>query len=153
MKKLTLISIICTNLVFGQLPEANQKVLAYALSQQGHKVGDGICGTLIKASLDNWNSKWKTVYPSHKGIVQYGRKLKSKEVVLPGDILEFDNVVAIDYSAESHGAIVKEVLSNGNIVVLDQNSGDRHGKNNKVDFWVVDRSKIIKGKLIFYRPI
>lgn len=153
MGKLTIIFIFCSGLIFGQLPEANRRVLSYAITHEGQKVGDGICGSLIKAALAENNKNWKREYPQKRGEIQFGNKLSKKDSIIPGDIIEFVDVIAQDFSAYCHGGIVKEIFPDGRIVVLDQNNGDRQGKKNKVDAWVLDRSKIISGKLIFYRPI
>jgi hypothetical protein len=68
----------------------SKKVLAFATSKLGEKVGDGECWTLVFEALRAAGAR----LPGRDGVGAYdfGRKVKLAEVK-PGDVLQFEKVV------------------------------------------------------------
>lgn len=152
---LTVLALLLSVALFAQdtLPEMNQKILDYAESKMGNKVGDGVCGTFVASALKAVDKKWQKKVESGAlpGWSMYGMEVDSLSV-LPGDIVRLKGCLFSDGSkASSHAGIVSSINKDGTIDVLDQNNGDRRGANNSVDIWRMDPKKIVKGRVFFYR--
>ncbi len=129
-----------------ELPAVNKAIVAFCEKNKEKKVGKGECWDLAKEALDEAGAKWTS--PSG-----FGKALKKKEVVLPGDIIQFENVKIVypDKSSSSlphHTAIVIQVLSPGRYIIAEQNA---NGKR-LVTFSEIDLNYVKKGKYIIFRP-
>jgi hypothetical protein len=115
------------------LPPLNEKVLAFARAKLGTSVGDGNCTALAVAALKDAGADY---YPwsQRSGALTWGQPVASFKDALPGDILQFENVilqgkkfvsrrrwVSWHYEYPHHTAIVAQVNDGGNVVVLHQN--------------------------------
>lgn len=142
---------------YSDLPELNTKVIAYVDSVIGTKVGRGECWDLAAGALASSGAYFDR--SSMKTISIYGRKLNpEKEAVLPGDMIQFENVKLewkegnSTYSATmiKHTAIVYKVNSEMDYEIAHQNTGE-WGKKVGISNFRLDRVK--KGKVMIYRPI
>lgn len=104
----------------SKLPQANRKILRYAISQIGKKCGDGVCHTLIDSAIYRVNHKW-TAEQYVKG---YGKIIDFKEA-RPGDIVTW-----YSYSGTAgHIEIILKKNYNGTATTLGQNHGELLGEN------------------------
>lgn len=143
---------------FGQkqpatkLPELNQKIIEFVNQNIGKKVGRGECWDLVQIPLTEHGAKWDGKY-------DFGQKIDyRKDQVLPGDIIQFEDVV-IDYEDEfkaytiqlgHHTAVVYEVIAPGVYKVAEQNT-NMHGRKVAIDD--LDLKFVSKGTVQFYRPV
>lgn len=152
MKKLVLL--LCTACCFSfsavDIPPTNQKVLEYVNTVIGKKVDRGECWDLANQALTYAHAKWK--FPT-----EFGKPVDyKKEAVLPGDLIQINNVTMESKTANSitrwkmaeHTAVLYEVKGEGKITVAEQNvNGVR-----KVMLSEWDLDDVKSGKLQFYRP-
>ena len=133
------------------LPELNQRIVAYTLSQQGKKVDRGECWDLAAQALNQAGAKWD-------GLYGFGRAYDpKKEPVLPGDIIQFEGVTMehrtatgmTQYSFMKHTAVVTAVQGPDEVTILHQNFGKAGRKVSSLQLLPGD---VVKGKLLFYRP-
>ncbi|MGV3632612.1 MAG: hypothetical protein ACO1O6_15505 [Bacteroidota bacterium] len=134
-----------------KIPELNQKIIDYVNQNIGKKVGRGECWDLVQIPLTENNAKWDGKY-------DFGQKIDyKKDLVFPGDIIQFENVV-IDYEDEvkmytinldHHTAVVYEVIAPGIYKVAEQNT-NMHGRKVAIDD--LDLKFVTKGTIQFYRP-
>lgn len=150
------------------LPELNRKVLEFARSQVGNKVGDGECSTLARDALVSAGAR---VFPwERSGNFIWGRPVSGLAQALPGDIIQFRDAVfdgkawvssvrwiSWHYEYPHHTAIVTAVRNDGaEVLVLHQNV---HGATSKEPLKIVQEGtlwpKSLKpgGHLWIYRPI
>lgn len=129
----------------ANVPELNRKVVEFCRSSLGRPVGDGICATLGRESLADNGAHQPSVYT-------YGRQLDNNEPLLPGDIVQMEQVrmksKGFSRSFPHHTAVVEEVRP-GVLVVLQQNV-DPAGKVVQRDTWPL--ASIQTGQIIGYRP-
>jgi hypothetical protein len=131
-------------------PELNEKVLKFAKSHFRKQVGNGECWTLADQALAAANAR----RPGTNGMgpFVFGRELKPREKVLPGDIVQFTNVLFLfkrggGAQTPQHTAIVSRVRGT-QIEILHQNwNGIR-----RVGKFQLDRADLKKGKMAFFRP-
>jgi hypothetical protein len=148
--------VIITLAAYGQkdIPELNQKIVDYVSTTIGTQVNRGECWDLAYEALNRHNAEW-----DHK--FKYGREINpKKEVVLPGDLIQFSKVV-LKYSKGNahytetmgqHTAIVYRVVDQENkIFELAHQNTDFSGR--KVGLSEFNLSHVAKGKLWFYRPV
>ena len=128
----------------------NKIVVDYATKNLNKKVGRGECWDLAKYALDEANATWDGKY-------QYGRKLSKDECLMPGDIIQFENVVVefkqgkqtFKETMQHHTSIIFSVESKDEVVLIHQNTaytGRKVGKSS------LRFSTIKKGKYTIYRP-
>jgi ASC-1-like (ASCH) protein len=159
--KRTIISIILTlsiitSSAFGQIPEANKKIVKYVESVIGKKVDRGECWDIANEALTLINAKW-----DHKLV--YGKLLNpKKDTIYPGDIIQFKNVMTevktevkngYELKTETmkqHTAIVHKVYSKGDFELAHQNT-EFSGK--KVGLSRFNIANMKKGKIWIYRPV
>lgn len=133
--------------VFSQeLPEKNKKIIAFAEKNKGKKLGKGECWDLAAEALDEAEATWKKPY-------EFGKLLGKKETVLPGDIIQLENVKIVheDGSGQMfphHTAIIFKVLAPGKYIFAEQNND----RKRYVIFSEVDLNDVKKGKFMIYRP-
>jgi hypothetical protein len=147
-------------LVCGADAPLNDKVLEFARSKVGQKVGDGQCSTLAAQGLRRAGGR---VRRGDDGT--WGDELKSLLDVKPGDILQFDNAlfthtqfredgakITETRSFPHHTAIVARVRKRGTkpiLVILHQNVGD----SQIVQEWTLNVADKRRGTVKAYRPV
>lgn len=125
----------------------NEKIVKYCKSQMGKKVDRGECWDLISFALNDAGAKW------NKYDV-YGKIYTLKtDKVKAGDVLEFhdtrfDNPDGTWFTMGEHYAIVYEVKTDGEIMIVHQN----HNNIRKVQTLNLDLDNVTSGKIIYYRP-
>lgn len=134
------------------LPELNKKIISFVKANIGKRVGRGECWDLAEKPLNEYNAKWDKLY-------EFGRKLDlKKEKILPGDIIQFQNVQiktvegnkTITETYLKHTAIVFEVISKEHLKIAQQNTSQK-GKKVSIDNLYLE--DIYKGKITIYRPV
>ena len=145
--------------VFSQpeIPDVNSRVLTYVNTVIGSTVGRGECWDLADQALTFANAKFDKTSP--ETIYVFGKKYNpEKEKVLPGDIIQFKDVM-LSYkdgnmifteNYKHHTAIVFHIKENGAFELAHQNTSFGGRKVALSDF---NPGNIKKGKLIFYHPI
>lgn len=136
------------------IPKANADIVKYVTSVIGKKVDRGECWDIANQALTRVNGKW-----DHK--FEYGKLLDPKrDVVYPGDIIQFKNVV-LEYPLPSgkgkatetmkqHTAIIYRVISADEFEIAHQNNGF---SGRKVGLSTINLKTLKKGKLFIYRPV
>lgn len=134
----------------NQLPKTNQLIIEYVESVMGTCVASGECWDLAAGALSYAKASWNGAY-------EFGNSyIPGKTNILPGDILQFENVEA-EYSDDKfiytlefqhHSAIVYRVLENNMLEIAHQNTSNKR---------IVSVSKfnpdwVIKGTIYYYRP-
>ncbi|MCB0769707.1 MAG: hypothetical protein KDC00_04800 [Flavobacteriales bacterium] len=135
-----------------ELPAVNQRVVDFVNSRIGTKVGHGECWDLAAEALNTAGAKWDGAY-GFGDVVDW-----RKQEVLPGDIVQFENVFVEHRSDRMvmreqyglHTAVVVEVKGQGDYVLAHQNVKPV-GK--KVGIAPLLMSEVRSGKLRFYRPL
>ena len=130
----------------GDLPEVNQKIVAYCQAQVGKKIDRGECWDLAKAALDQAGAVWEPPY--HYG-TPYDYK---KDTILPGDIIQFENVELkgelYKVTMPHHTAIVMSVTGPLQVTVAHQNfAGKRTVQLTELNF-----GDLKKGTVQFFHP-
>lgn len=128
-----------------------QQVVEFAKGKMGKRVGRGECWDLAAEALTTAGAKWDGKYA-------WGVKIDpEKEQVLPGDVVQFENIV-FEWEEDGslyrenmphHTAIVVEVKSPGAFVIAHQNFGPLGRKVGLTELVLAHRKK---GKLMIYRP-
>ena len=151
------------------LPALNEKVVAFARSQVGAKVGDGVCTTLAVEALARAGAKQ---YPLDRGDGDYvwGRRIESPKDANPGDVLQFRDavfkgrqrysggrIVFWNQTYPHHTAIVAAVKLDGKVLtILHQNVGgqgvDEAGKKTVQESTLRMDSLQKGGSVRIYRP-
>ena len=128
----------------------NIEIVALAKEKIGKKVLRGQCWDLAKYVLDESGAKWN-------GLDEYGEKLNKSACLMPGDIIQFNNI-KLKYTIGNksftelmtlHTAIVYEVVSEDELVLIHQNTAYSGKKVGTSGFRF---SSIVKGKYQVYRP-
>ena len=150
----------------------NARVVAFARSKIGEKVGDGDCSTLVQEALRDAGAK-VLLSPAADGEYLWGEPRKSLKDAQPGDVLQFEKVVfrgrrrkfnddvsAILFETKTslphHSAIVTAVGPRGRtLTMLHQNGPGPDGKSLKiVQETTLVMSELQKGgSLKAYRPV
>lgn len=139
------------DVVHDSIPAVNRRIVEYVQSQMGKKVDRGECWDLAAGALNTAGATWDGFYGF--GTVVDWRK----HDVLPGDIIQFENV-SVEHRTETsihrdtygkHTAIVFQVQARGVFVIAHQNFEDVR-KVTTADLRMAD---LRGGKLVFYRPV
>lgn len=141
-------------MVFAQgkeLPVLNQRIVDFVHDHEGKKVGRGECWDLAAEALNSAGAKWNGFY-DFGSIVDW-----KKDAVLPGDILQLENVEVERREGNSisrehygqHTAIVVAVHGRGDYEIAQQNMRPM-GK--KVGTSALRMADVRSGKLTFHRP-
>ncbi|MEI7596531.1 MAG: CHAP domain-containing protein [Bacteroidota bacterium] len=151
MRFLLIILFLSLNISFiiaqsDSLPEANKKILDFALNAMNKKVGNGECWTLAANALNSISAKWDKN-------MEFGKLLSyPKEKALAGDIIQFKNIKIKDgaetMTMAQHTGIITKVNDDGSIEIANQNV---NGKK-KVVISLIKLNKVVKGKFFIYRP-
>ncbi|MBX6315594.1 MAG: hypothetical protein IRY99_22175 [Isosphaeraceae bacterium] len=118
----------------ASLPALNAKVLEFARSQRGRKVGEGSCTDLAVEALRHAGARLDFA-PAGDGDFVWGRRIDNPAHALPGDLIQFRDAVfkgrkvypsgAIrtwTYTYLHHTAIISRVSKGGKMMaVLHQN--------------------------------
>lgn len=141
----------------NDIPDVNNRVISYVKTVIGSTVGRGECWDLADQALTSADAQFDKT--SQSTIYTFGKLYNpEKEKVLPGDIIQFENV-KVSYKEENmiftenykhHTAIVYDVKENGSLRLAHQNTsfGGR-----KVALSKFNSENVKKGKLLFYHPI
>lgn len=140
------------------------RVLEFARSKLGQKVGDGECSALAAAAL-------RYAGATKRGRA-WGEELGSIGDVRPGDILQFEGVtfvrnlvredgavLTLNFAMPHHTAIVSGVGKRGKnlrVKVLHQNAGFEgvpEDERRVVQEWTLDTAEMKGGKVRAYRPV
>ena len=155
MKKLTLfITLILTTNISAQCDSVaalNTQIVNLAGNKLGKKVDRGECWDLAKYVLDETDAKWD-------GMLKFGRALKKGECIMPGDIIQFEKLKTISVvngvktteTFPQHTAIIYEVKSSDEVILIHQNTGYTGKKVGTSRFRF---STITTGKYTIYRPV
>lgn len=149
---LSFLLIVCGKMLFAlsdttiTLPEVNAKIIEYCNGEVGNKVGRGECWDLAKYALNHSNAKWAPPF-------SFGKKLKSGEEVLPGDIIQFANVKIVNKDKSTtamsqHTAVIHSVLGPKHYMLCEQNVN----RKRFVVISEIDLNNMVKGKFDIYRP-
>lgn len=133
-----------------EVDSLNLRIVELAISKLGKKVYRGECWDLAKYALEESNAKWD-------GAFVFGELLEKSDCLMPGDIIQFKNI-KIQYKIgkttytelmTQHTAIIYEVISSDEVVLIHQNTGHAGRKvaTSKMKF-----STIVKGTYKIYRP-
>lgn len=151
------------------LPPLNARVEAFARSNLGKSVGDGICLTLASEALREAGAR-RGSFADPRGDFTWGEPVADFKDVLPGDILQFRDAVFLGKRATGkrrwvswhqeyphHTAIVSKVEQGGKLVtVLHQNvaiQGRDESKKGSVQETELRMDSIQKGGWVrAYRP-
>lgn len=123
-----------------------KKILAFCDANKGKKVGKGECWDLAKEALNSAGATWTPPY-------EFGKALTKKDVVLPGDIIQFEKV-RIEYpdgawkEIPHHTAIIYKVSETNKYTIAEQNANGKRF----VQLSEIDLSYIKKGRYTIYRP-
>lgn len=157
MKKIVLLLLLSSFSFKAELPELNAKIVEYLDSVMGTKVDRGECWDLAAGALAYSGAYFDR--SSMKTVSVYGRLLNhKKEEVLPGDLIQFENVqlswkdgnTTYKESMAQHTAAVYKVNGPLNYEIAHQNTGE-WGK--KVGVSNLNLNNMTKGKVMIYRPI
>lgn len=151
------------------IPALNQKLVTFAKSNLGKKVGDGQCAALVNAGYTAIGARRDPPFGPGLDYI-WGTEIKDLTKVLPGDVIQFRDAVFQSRTKKSdgtiiistfrlphHTAIVSEVRKVGaNFVVLNQNAGDSTmapATQLTVKNSFIKMGDLKSGKLWYYRPI
>ncbi len=139
------------------IPDVNNRVITYVKTVIGSTVGRGECWDLADQALSFADARFDKT--SRSTIYTFGKLYDpEKESVLPGDIIQFENVV-VSYkdgnmifteNYKHHTAIVYDVKENGSLELAHQNTSFG---GHKVALSEFKSENVRKGKLLFYHPI
>ncbi len=140
-----------------EIPDVNTRVVSYVKTVIGSTVGRGECWDLADQALTVADAQFDKTSPST--IYIFGKQYNpEKEEVLPGDIIQFENVT-VSYkdgnmifteNYKHHTAIVYDVKENGSLQLAHQNTSFGGRKVALSDF---NSDNVKKGKLLFYHPV
>jgi hypothetical protein len=144
----------------------NEKVVEFARSNLGRRVGDGECSALAAEAL-----RYAGATPRGPGR-RWGDELPTIREARPGDILQFENavfvrrrlrpdgaLVTLEFKYPHHTAIVSGVRKRGRgviLAILHQNAGIEKGDDEDlkvVQEWTINLAEIKGGTLKAYRPV
>jgi CHAP domain len=148
IKKISILflSILAFNTAGAQSDSVSGKILSFCDLHKGKKVGKGECWDLAKEALNASGATWTAPY-------EFGKELKKKDPVKPGDIIQFEKVT-VEYPNGSwkelphHTAIVYSVVSPGKYVMAEQNANGKRF----VTISEIDLNYVKKGKYTVFRP-
>ena len=144
----------------------NEKVVEFARSKLGQRVGDGECSALAAEAL-----RYAGAAPRGQAS-RWGEELPSAREARPGDVLQFEDavfvrrrmrpdgaLVTLESRYPHHTAIVSGVRRRGKSVVfsiLHQNAGIAGGDDEDlkvVQEWTLNLADMKSGTLTAYRPV
>jgi hypothetical protein len=155
--------LILAMMLLGADGPINDKVVEFARSKVGQRVGRGECTDLAREALRYSGAR---VFRGRPGTC--GDELKSVRDARPGDILQFEGAVFVRqrleddgtrdiqmFSYPHHTAIVARVRKRGSkpvLVILHQNTGPEGSDKRVVQEWTLDMAEKTRGTVKAYRP-
>lgn len=155
--------------LFGTDPpdsdDLNARVLEFARSQLGKKVGNGDCGALASIALRESGGRWVKPGPI------WGERVDTLDEARPGDILQFEDAVfqgrevrgtAIrtwTRTLSHHTAIVSRISRKRGVLilkVLHQNVGNSdvdEARRKVVQEWTLNLGDLKQGTIRAFRPV
>jgi hypothetical protein len=132
--------------VQSQFPPLNRAVLAYCEKHLGAQVNNGECAMLVIEAYGECKAKPKADSGS---TYIWGRQLKPGEPVLPGDVVQYENVKFTNgWSNSHHTSVIRKVLAPNKFEILHQNDGGVK----KVQVGKLDLGMVKEGTITIYRP-
>jgi hypothetical protein len=133
------------------LPDLNSTIISFVNSKMHKKVGRGECWDLAAEALNATGAKWD-------GKFHFGRKLEKDEVILPGDIIQFEGVkikfeegkAKYTEVMKHHTGIVYSMKGQRSFDMANQNTS-AHGR--KVAITFIDLDQVTSGNVSIYRPV
>jgi hypothetical protein len=133
-----------------KLPLVNARVLKFVQDRIDKQVADGDCWKLADAALTAARARrpGKNGY----GVYDFGRELKTYDLILPGDIVQFSGARFASrdgtrFEMKQHTAIVAQV-DGSTVEILHQNwNGVRYVTRLRIDL-----ADLRTGKASFFRP-
>jgi hypothetical protein len=133
------------------VPALNSEILNVLKPYVGKKILRGECWDVVSLALNETHAKWN-------GYDVFGTPYDyKKECISPGDVIAFKGVKfggiqngnKYFEEMEKHFAVVKEVRPNGELLLLQQNTGRFGRKLGESSIFIGD---LKKGKMEFFRP-
>lgn len=134
------------------LPPLNRQIVEYVKSTIGYQIDRGECWDLAYQALTRAEADWNGDYI-------YGKQLDpKKDKILPGDIIQFENVVIKYYRGtkrftermEHHTAIVYKIKGKRVFEIAHQNTSF---SGRTVGLSTLDLTTIVEGEIFIYRPV
>lgn len=151
-------------------PPLADRIVSFAESKLGEKVGDGQCSGLLREAFQATGAKRPDRGPG--GESPWGTPVASASEARPGDILEFKNAVVVERKVsrgrvvgiktlrmEHHVGIISQVERRGNavrFVVLHQNAGSSRALDSRrqvVQRWLFQPDDLLTGSMTIFRPV
>lgn len=132
------------------LPALNRKVVEYAQTKKGQKIGDGECWTLAAEALRAAEAH----VPVEPMLYVFGKELGPRDAVFPGDIIQlekarFESKMKKPLEFSHHTAIVLEVMGPDTVKMIQQNFGET---DKTVSLLPLNLKELTKGTMQIYRP-
>ena len=151
---LILFGLFAFSVTFAQetLPSLNKQIVEYVKGTIGYQIDRGECWDLAYQALTRVDADWDGEYV-------YGKKLDpKKDQILPGDIIQFENVVIKYYRGtkrftermEHHTAIVYKIKGKRVFEIAHQNTSF---SGRTVGLSTLDLTTIVDGEIFIYRPV
>jgi hypothetical protein len=121
------------------------RIAAFCIAQKGRKVGNGECWTLADEAFRSAGAR----RPGSDMRV-WGRRVDpAKEIIKPGDVLEFQGARFSDgiITGSAHTAVVVRGGSQEGFTIAEQNWGRK-----TVRFREMSMKTLVAGKVTIYRP-
>jgi len=147
---IVLLSFAFSAIAQEKLPPANEAVFKYVSMVVGQKIKRGECWELASEALIYAHANWQRP-------TDFGRLIDhEKESILPGDIIQFENVifefktlnVIKRENKQQHTAIVYKVKGRYDLIIAEQNVN----RIRKVMLNPLNLSTMIQGTIKIYRP-
>jgi hypothetical protein len=153
-------------LLCGPDAPVNEKIVEFARSKLGERVGDGECTTLAVEALRYAGA----AHPRPRSGV-WGDELGSLRDARPGDVLQFEGAVFVRRRIREDGAVITQTVSflhhtaivarvrkrgpRPVLVVLHQNAHfEGEGSDARVvQEWTIDLAEKRRGTVRAYRPV
>jgi hypothetical protein len=134
------------DMVQTQFPPLNRAVVAFAEFSLGAQVGNGECSILAEEAFKSCNAK-PIVFSGDTYL--WGRALKSGEIAMPGDVVQFEKTkFSNGGSCPHHTAVIRKVYALGKYETLEQNVNG----SKKVQVGKLDMSALKEGTVVIFRP-
>lgn len=150
----------------SETPELNRNLIAFCQENLGKKVGNGQCSDLLATAFKTIGAKQPREFTPPSMVNDdyvWGTPINPRsETILPGDVIQFRNVVIEPHSSGTthtwiythHTAVVFKVHENHRYEILHQNVG--HGTEHlkhTVQRTGLLLSHMTEGIVWFYRPV
>jgi hypothetical protein len=143
------------------LPEVNRKIVDFCRANLGKKVDNGECAMLVVIAYQKAGAVGLDFLPAPKPPMKlnayvWGKPLGSKDIILPGDVIQFSDVEIGGKGGRTlrhHTAVVAQVMGGNRYTIYEQNANGKTDAQRKiVQLNPLDLSRMTKGNAYFYRP-